>query len=206
MAGFDHFAIACQDLAEGVDYVEGLTGVRAALGGPHPGVGTHNALLSLGTDIYLEIIAKDPDQPEPSAPRPFGIDENPEPRLAAFAIHPGPGETIESLSDLIRSHGFDPGPVVSMSRRKPDGEEISWRLTRAGASGLVPFVIDWGMTPNPATITPTGCSLLSVEGRTASPDSIVGLHSDLSLNSEISAGSAHFAIVLDTPAGTVTIT
>ena len=38
MAGFDHFAVACQDLEEGVRYVESLTGVRAAPGGPHPGI------------------------------------------------------------------------------------------------------------------------------------------------------------------------
>ena len=89
MAGFDHFAVACQDLEEGVRYVESLTGVRAAPGGPHPGIGTHNALLSLGSDVYLEIIAADPEQDEPTSPRPFGIDDHPAPRLAAFAIHPG---------------------------------------------------------------------------------------------------------------------
>ena len=202
MAGFDHFAVACQDLEEGVRYVESLTGVRAAPGGPHPGIGTHNALLSLGSDVYLEIIAADPEQDEPASPRPFGIDDHAGPRLAAFAIHPGAEETIDSVADTIRSHGTDPGPVMSMSRVKPDGEEISWRLTRANRVGLVPFVIDWGATPNPATVTPGGCSLVAVEGSDPDPSGIRALHQDLGLNSTISDGPTAIRIVLETPNGT----
>ena len=205
MAGFDHFALACRDLQTGVDYVESLTGVRPAPGGPHPGVGTHNALLSLGTDVYLEIIAVDPEQPEPNQPRPFGIDEHDGLRLAAFAIHPGSEESIESVADVIRSHGTDPGPVSSMSRRKPDGEEISWRLTRSNRIGLVPFVIDWGDTPNPATVTPTGCSLVSVEGNDPDSVGIVELHSSLGLVSTVSEGPTSLRIVLDTPNGQVSL-
>lgn len=205
MAGFDHFAVACQDLDEGVRYVESLTGVRAAPGGPHPGIGTHNALLSLGSDVYLEIIAADPKQGEPESPRPFGIDEHPGPRLAAFAIHPGPGETIDSVAETIRSHGTDPGPVISMSRVKPDGEEISWRLTRASKIGLVPFVIDWGTTPNPATVTPGGCSLVAVEGSDRDSASIRALHQELGLSATISDGPTAIRIVLETPNGTVSL-
>lgn len=205
MAGFDHFALACRDLQTGVDYVESLTGVRPAPGGPHPGVGTHNALLSLGTDVYLEIIAVDPEQPEPNQPRPFGIDDHDGLRLAAFAIHPGSEESIESVADVIRSHGTDPGPVSSMSRRKPDGEEISWRLTRSNRIGLVPFVIDWGDTPNPATVTPTGCSLVSVEGNDPDSVGIVELHSSLGLVSTVSEGPTSLRIVLDTPNGQVSL-
>ena len=205
MAGFDHFAVACQDLEEGVRYVESLTGVRAAPGGPHPGIGTHNALLSLGSDVYLEIIAADPEQAEPASPRPFGIDDHPGPRLAAFAIHPGTEETIDSVADTIRIHGTDPGPVMSMSRVKPDGEEISWRLTRANGVGLVPFVIDWGATPNPATVTPGGCSLVAMEGSDPAPSGIRALHQDLGLNSTISDGPTAIQIVLDTPIGTVSL-
>lgn len=205
MAGFDHFALACRDLQTGVDYVESLTGVRPAPGGPHPGVGTHNALLSLGTDVYLEIIAVDPEQPEPNQPRPFGIDDHDGLRLAAFAIHPGSEESIESVADVIRSHGTDPGPVSSMSRRKPEGEEISWRLTRSNRIGLVPFVIDWGDTPNPATVTPTGCSLVSVEGNDPDSVGIVELHSSLGLVSTVSEGPTSLRIVLDTPNGQVSL-
>ena len=205
MAAFDHFAFACQDLDEGVTRVESLTGVQAAPGGPHPGVGTHNALLSLGSNVYLEIIAVDPTQAEPSSARPFGIDDHRGPRLAAFAIHPGDGETIDSVAEAIRNHGTDPGPVAAMSRVKPDGEEISWRLTRSHGLGLVPFVIDWGDTPNPATVTPQGCLLTEVRGTHPQPNDITALHQQLGLNIKVSEGPSSLEIILQTPKGTVSL-
>ena len=168
-------------------------------------MGTHNALLSLGTDVYLEIIAIDPAQPAPDGPRPFGIDDHAGPRLAAFAIHPDTGESIESVAETIKNHGTDPGPVSSMSRRKPDGEEISWRLTRSNSIGLVPFVIDWGDTPNPATVTPTGCSLVSVEGSDPHVSEISDLHQALGLITTVAEGPASLRVILDSPNGQVSL-
>ena len=44
----DHLIYACPDLDGGVGLIETRFGVRARPGGKHVGLGTHNALLSLG--------------------------------------------------------------------------------------------------------------------------------------------------------------
>lgn len=164
MPAIDHLVYAAPDLDAGIEAIVALTGVEAVAGGSHPGAGTRNALLSFDDDAYLEIISVDPDQPEHRGPRPFGVDSVGSPRLVSFAIHPGDGETIESLADRMRDLGFDPGPIAAMSRLRPDGVELSWRLTRAvdaplglaqpAGEGVIPFVIDWGGTPTPARSTP----------------------------------------------------
>ncbi|MEL6983169.1 MAG: VOC family protein [Actinomycetota bacterium] len=171
MPELDHLIFAATDLATGVAHIEGITGATAVAGGPHPGVGTHNALLTFDDVTYFEVIAIDPDQPEPERARPFGLDDGVGPRLAGYAIHPAPGETIEDVVELLRSAGHDPGPVASMSRVRPDGVELAWRLTRGAVEGVpapVPFVIEWGDTPSPATSVPSMGSL--VELRVDHPD------------------------------------
>ena len=70
----DHLVYAVPDLAAGVAAITALLGVAPSPGGPHPGLGTRNFLVSLGESCYLEIIGPDPEQPQPSRPRPFGLD------------------------------------------------------------------------------------------------------------------------------------
>lgn len=211
MPELDHLIFAAPDLDEGVSMIEGLTGARAVTGGPHPGVGTHNALLTFDATTYFEVIAIDPDQPEPQRPRPFGLAAEVAPRLAGYAIHPAPGETIDDVTETLRAAGHDPGPVTSMSRVRPDGVELAWSLTRSQHTTVpaaVPFVIDWGDTPSPARSLPSMGDL--VELRIQHPDGATRTTAEavavaLGHGIVVADGSARLTAVVDTPLGRIEI-
>ena len=74
-AELDHIVVASARLDEGVDWVEQRLGVRPQPGGSHVAMGTHNALLKLGVQTYLEVIAIDPEGTPPSRPRWFALDQ-----------------------------------------------------------------------------------------------------------------------------------
>ena len=57
----DHFMYAVPNLDDGIKWAEETFGVPPKFGGVHVGLGTQNALLSLGS-TYLELIAPDPEQ------------------------------------------------------------------------------------------------------------------------------------------------
>ncbi len=160
----DHIVWAVPDVGAAVERIVGSWGITPTVGGSHDGRGTHNVLVSLGGSTYLEVIGPDPSQPDPGRPRSFGVDDldpGGEGRLAGWAM--GTSDIDGLVSDL-RAVGVDPGEVRDMSRTKPDGVRLSWRLTLSEAERgpAVPFLIDWADTPSPATDSASGCSLRSL--------------------------------------------
>ncbi|MBP0481118.1 VOC family protein [Sagittula salina] len=70
----DHIAVLGETLAEAVDHVEAALGHPMRPGGSHARFGTHNQLLGLSPDLYIEAIAIDPSAPGPGDARWFGLD------------------------------------------------------------------------------------------------------------------------------------
>lgn len=168
IAKVDHLVYATPDLDRGIGEIERLLGVRATLGGQHPGRGTRNALVNLGPNVYLEIIAPDPAQPSPTSPRPFGLDDLKVSRLAGWAARSANLDTTRQLA--MRGH-VPLGDIQPGSRRRPDGVLLAWRVTPNGntiADGIVPFFIDWGASPHPSTTAPQGATLVAL--RAEHPD------------------------------------
>jgi hypothetical protein len=148
MLELDHLVIAATDLDAGEAWLTERLGVPLVPGGQHIGWGTHNRLLALGGGTYLELIAIDPSQPDPAAPRPFMLDDPAQrsrlkraPRLVHW---------------LVRSDGIDAdiarlkyltGPATPMTRGA-----LRWRITlptggHPPGDGLLPTVIQWDVPP-----------------------------------------------------------
>ena len=136
----DHLAIAARTLEEGAAWL-GARGLTLEPGGRHPGLGTHNRLMSLGPGEYLELIAPDPDQDV--QPGWFG--------LAGFDGPPRIAGWVARLSPLVAP----PGTRIAQARRG----DLSWRITLPEAGqmprdGAEPMRIDWGQGPHPADRLP----------------------------------------------------
>jgi catechol 2,3-dioxygenase-like lactoylglutathione lyase family enzyme len=166
----DHIIYAAPDLDAAVDDLEARLGVRAAGGGQHLGQGTHNKFLALGPRTFLEVIAPDPHQPEPSAPRPYGGEGVTHAGLVGWVLAV---DDIDEALAISRARGFDPGDVIDGQRRSADGTLLRWRLTsNALTAGLIPFLVEWGDTPHPAASAPPGLALESLHIEHSEPATI----------------------------------
>ena len=184
----DHLVYAVPSLPAAIADIAERCGVRAQAGGRHVGLGTHNALIALGPRTYLEVIAPDPEQPEPSRPRPFGVDGVSHGRLAGWALA---CDDIEAAVARARSHGYDPGEVTDGRRVGPNGTELRWRMTVSPtAGGLVPFLISWGDTEHPAASAPRGLTLEACSIEHPDPGSLAPLLSALGADVEIQPAPA----------------
>ena len=185
----DHILLGAGDLDAGSVYVEKLAGVRPAGGGSHPGMGTRNTLLSLGTERYLEVIAPDPQQKTPHSTRYGNLDGVTQPRLIGWAAHT---RDINALAARLRDAGIAAAGPNDGSRVRPDGKVLHWRTLglKDDRGGLLPFFIQWGAdTVHPSVDAPSGCKLVAFE--VASPDgaALTDLYRKLGLDVEVRSGA-----------------
>jgi hypothetical protein len=204
LARIDHLVYATPDLQLGIDTIEKQLGVKATAGGQHPGLGTRNALIALGPTSYLEIIGPDPEQPKPSLPRRFGIDDLKAPRIVRWVVK---SSDLPAVTATAAKSGVTLGPIASGSRRRPDGVVLTWRYTDPAvvvADGLVPFFIDWGSSAHPALTAATGATLTQL--RAEHPDAlrVQKMLDALGLDLRVSQTSAPAMIAtIDSPRGRV---
>ena len=145
---FDHLAVSAETLESGVAAVEAALGVALAGGGKHPHMATHNRLLGLG-DLYLEVIAADPEAASPAWPRWFDMDN--------FAGRPRLTNWIARCDDLAAVLAAAPpgcGEPVSLQRG-----DYRWQMA-VPADGRLPFdscfpaLIRWEGPLHPARALP----------------------------------------------------
>jgi hypothetical protein len=163
VGALDHLVIGARTLAAGQAWMKGRLGVGLSPGGEHALFSTHNALLSLGPDSYLEVIAVNPHAPAPSRPRWLGLDS---PELRERLVD-GP----QLIHWVVRVPALPPGPdVLELSRG-----DNRWALIVPGdgslpGGGVQPSLIAWHTPPPPTSLPDVGVRLATLRLGTPMPD------------------------------------
>jgi hypothetical protein len=208
----DHIIWVCADLDAGSRRFEALTGVRPRFGGVHTGGRTHNALASIGTRCYLEILA-------PTGPPNAGDDAwcriahaAREPRVLTYCLrspHPLP-----DLAALALDRGWKDAVVAANGRTTPDGTALRWQWLAPKVDGLdlvFPFFIDWLDSPHPAdTLTQASnqatLSLQEFEVRHPEATRLRRILTEIGTPIDTAhADTPGFLVVLETPKGRVAL-
>ena len=141
----DHLVIAATDIARGVQWAEKALGVLVPRGGVHTTMGTHNHVMRLGEELFLEVIAINPDGPPPLKPRWFGLDDpsvrarlDRSPAFLAWVVN------IDDMDGLLASAPMSWGRATPVTRG-----DLRWRFAlpsdgRLLAGGMLPYAIQWG--------------------------------------------------------------
>ena len=205
-SALDHLLLGAPDLDAAIAWFEKTTGARPVIGGSHPGMGTRNALVSLGGRQYLEIIAPDPAQSAYN----FHIDVRalPEPRLVTWAAAT---PALDGVVSAARSAGLKVFGPADGSRVRPDGSTLRWRSAgvladlRAGTVDPVPFFIEWAAgSPHPAADSPGGCRLTAFDVGHSDPERLQRLLAALGIEAAVTrAPAAVLGAVITTPNGEI---
>ncbi len=144
-AQLDHLVVTTPALADGVTLVETALGHPMDGGGDHVAMGTHNRLMSMGPEEYLEVIAVNPAATAPGRPRFFDLDTpRDEPRLTNWVLRV---PNLQAALDLAPP-GMGTGTALSRGA-------YSWRMAvppvgKLPFDGLFPSLIQWdGSHPGP---------------------------------------------------------
>ena len=146
-------------------------------GGRHERMGTHNRLLRLGEDVYLEVIAIDPAAPSPGRARWFAMDRAaPKPCLAGW---------MARTADIRRAP-----PILGTAEAMSRGE-LQWQITvtpdgSLPLGGAAPGLLQW-QGRNPADrMADQGCSLRKLEVFHPEPQGVESLLMEIGFDGPVS--------------------
>ncbi|MGE0633662.1 MAG: VOC family protein, partial [Pseudobdellovibrionaceae bacterium] len=176
------------------DAFKDLSGVKPTPGGQHLELGTHNSLVSLGDDSYLELIAADPKNTKIKKEEiMLGIGTIREGKTLSWAVKVS---NLEKLHETLAQAKYSVSPIRNGSRINGD-KELKWRyffLTDPAftvSPMIAPFFIEWNSTSeHPSKSAVSGCRLLSLKAKHPNPDQFEPIFRILGFPFQIFEGGA----------------
>ncbi len=194
---------AVPSLEAGKAWAEETFGVAPMYGGEHLGLGTCNALLSLG-DTYLEIIAPDPQQQ---------LDGTLGERFAALKV--GGLVTwavqgdLQQVAQALRQAGVRLVGPNRTERQDASGQMLAWELLFPAGTlygGSMPFFIDWLECEHPSSTSPTAGEVRALSVSETDANGLRGLLRAVGIDVPVSSGDPGLRLEISTSVGEVVLT
>lgn len=203
----DHIVYSVKDLEAACNELEELLGVRPVFGGYHRTQGTKNALLHLGGQVYLELLAIDESNTKIEAPRWMGIDLIDNRQITRWALK---SSNLEGDSAILKKQDVRLGEIHGGQRKMTNGGLLTWRLvmpTSEPSIDVLPFMVDWQASGHhPTDKLLKGCKLVELKIFHPEVAAIQEVLQDLEVNLKVEkAESARVKIVVESPNGIVEI-
>ena len=145
MHKLDHIVFGARSLEEGANFIEKKLDIKLSEVGYHDFMGTHNRVVKVDKDVYLEVIAIDPSSKSPNQNRWFNLD-NP---ILQKKLEYSPqmiGYVIETKDKEILKHFYTP---IEASRGN-----YKWNFAMPSLesnffnkelieNGIIPSLINW---------------------------------------------------------------
>ena len=205
----DHIVIGAANLISGTNILETKLSTKFSPGGEHQFMGTHNKLLKLQSDIYLEIIANNLDVDKPSRQRWFSLDEERtkekikhSPRALCWVLE------VDNIENTVKRCGYNPGEILQLSR-----DDLTWKVTvpsngKLLENGVLPVLIEWPSGQHPSKkLNNSKVSINKISLFHPEPNKINNIISNL-IESDlirVSEGVSKIELILTTQNGKVVI-
>jgi hypothetical protein len=182
----DHIVYAVPDFDLALLGLSEKFGVKPVIGGRHLLHGTKNALINLGNQCYLEILAKDEENTTFKGSRWMGLDLITQPTITRWAVK---SPDIEKGSAILKDFQSDLGKISSGERLTTDGSLLKWKMTLPKSEpevDIIPFLLDWsGCSFHPCDRLQNGCELVDIVFYHPQPELIQSVFSSMSIENKI---------------------
>jgi Glyoxalase-like domain len=208
----DHITVIAPTLAEGVGHVRACPDIEVPFGTRHLYMGTHNHRLQLGGNVYLEIVALDPEGIAPGRARWFGLDNQDQVRsdwdqgrrLRGWVA------STATIDEVVAAHRAVFGETVPLPPAEP---AFAFAIPKDGSlplEGAAPSLIDHRGDPTSmAEIPDLGARLRSLTLEHPDPAAIEKLYRDLGVAAPpavVPGPRLRYRAEIDTPGGPKVLT
>jgi hypothetical protein len=187
----DHIVLGVNDLDQGIVAFKRLTGTNPKKDGSDAQLGTHSAIVGLGENMFLEIIAPDPKVDSESIDQELKalvfdrlqtMDE-----LTPFGWAVGTSN-LERTTFFARRAGSRSSEIMTGSRKRGWGrkEEWTWVRVTSPESRVMPIFVQWAdESKRPQERAPKGCTLEELRVYSRSFKSVHALAATMQVDADV---------------------